>query len=350
MVRTKKLSINDVARLAGVSKKTVSRVINNEPNVSPKMLKKVQSVIDEHNYTPSPQARALSLRRSFLVSIVHDNPNASYVTEAMYGALEICRPAGYELIIHPCDFSRPDTIDEIIRFVSHLKIDGVILLPPVSESVELTNRIKEISCNFVRLLSTKSEDDAHMIYHNDGRAVNQIVSHLVELGHREIALIRGPENSQSANQRFKEFRSALENNDLDLPQNHIALGDNTFRSGKECAEWLLGSNRPPTAIFANNDEMAIGAIVTAQKTGLKIPAELAVVGFDDNPQASRMWPALTTANLHVRQMAELAAQKLIAQCNGDIEAAARIRVSVEPTFVQRQTTDVPITPKEKYRN
>jgi LacI family transcriptional regulator len=185
-----------------------------------------------------------------------------------------------------------------------------------------------------------------MIYHNDGAAVNRIVSHLVELGHREIALIRGPENSQAANQRFAAFRSALKNKGLELPKNRVALGGNTFQSGIECAEWLLMSKHRPTAIFASNDEMAIGAIVTAQKMGLKIPAELTVVGFDDSPQASRMWPALTTANLHVREMTELAAQKLIAQCSGDIDAAAQVRVEVEPTFVQRQTTDVPATSAE----
>lgn len=347
MVQKTKLNINDIARLAGTSKRTVSRVINNDPNVSPKMLKTIQHVIDENNYTPSRQARALSLRRSFLFSIIHDNPNASYVTEALFGALEICRPEGYELIVHPCNFSKPDAIDEIIRFMSQLKIDGVILLPPVSESSDLTNRLKEIDCNFVRLLSTKSEDDARMIFHDDGRAVNQIVSHLVELGHQEIAVIRGPENSQSADQRFKAFRSALVDNGLDLPKNHIASGQNTFDSGIECAEWLLGSSRPPTAIFANNDEMAIGAIVTAQKMGMRIPAELTVVGFDDSPQASRMWPALTTANQHVKEMSGLAAEKLIAQCNGDIEAAAAVQVAVEPTFVRRQTTDVPMTQKEK---
>jgi LacI family transcriptional regulator len=328
MDQVKKLSINDVARLAGVSKKTVSRVINNEPNVSPKMLKKVQ-------------------RRSFLLSVVHDNPNASFVTEAMYGVLEICRPEGYELIMHPCDFSKPGAIDRIIRFISHLKIDGVILLPPVSESFELTTRLKEIGCNYVSLLSTKSDDEVHMIYHNDGTAVSRIVSHLAELGHREIAIIRGPENSQAANQRFEAFRSALASKGLDLPKNRVAFGGNTFQSGIDCAEWLLRSESPPTAIFASNDEMAIGAIVTAQKIGLKIPAELAVVGFDDSPQASRMWPALTTANLHVKEMTELAAQKLIAQCNGDLEAAAEIRVEVDPTFVQRQTTDVPASPTGK---
>ena len=341
MVQKTKLNINDIARLAGTSKRTVSRVINNDPNVSQKMLKIVQRIIDENDYTPSRQARALSMRRSFLLSIIHDNPNASYVTEALYGALQICRPAGYELIVHPCDSSKRDTVDEILQFVANLKIDGVILLPPVSESADLTNRLREVGCHFVRLLSARTEDDAHLIYHDDGKAVNQIVSHLVELGHQEIAFIRGPENSQSADQRFTAFRSALANKGLDLPNNHIALGQNTFDSGIECAEWLLASNSPPTAIFANNDEMAIGAIVTAQKMGIKIPAELTVVGFDDSPQASKMWPALTTANQHVKKMAELAAQKLIAQCNDDIESAAAVRVSVEPTFVQRQTTDVP---------
>ena len=341
MARSEKLNINDIARLAGVSKMTVSRVVNKEPNVSPKMLERVQRVIDKHNYTPSQQARALSLRRSFLISIIHDNPNSSYVTEAMYGALEFCRSAGYELIMHPCDLSKKNTFDEIISFIEHLKIDGVILLQPVSESDELAAKLKEIDCNFVRLLSSKVDDDAHMIYHNDGEAVDQIVRHLTDLGHREIAIIRGPEKSQAANQRFEAFRSALSKQGLKLPENHVAIGDHTFQSGIEGAEWLLGSNRPPTAIFGSNDEMAIWAVVTAQKMSIKIPAELTIVGFDNSPQASKMWPALTTVDSNVRRMTELAAQKLIAQCNGDIDAAAAVRVEIEPTFIQRQTTDVP---------
>ena len=343
MAREKKLSINDVARLAGTSKRTVSRVINNDPKVSAKTLAKVQSVIEQYNYSPSPQARALSLRRSFLVSIVHDNPNASYVTEAMYGALEICRSAGYELIMHPCDLSRSNAIDEIMRFIEHLKIEGVILLQPASEFEELATRLKEIRCNYVCLLSARTEDDAHMIYHNDGKAVRQIVDHIVDLGHRDIAIIRGPENSQAANQRFEAFRTALARHDFELQKNHVAVGDHTFQSGIEGAEWLLNSNRLPTAIFASNDEMAIGAIVTAQKMGIRIPKELTVVGFDNSPQALKMWPALTTAELNVRQMTELAARKLLAQCSGDRDTAAAIPVEVEPTFIQRQTTDVPAT-------
>ena len=342
MKPTKKPSINDVALLAGVSKKTVSRVINNEANVSAITLAKVQKAVADYNYTPSPQARALALRRSFLITIVHDNPNATYVTEAMYGALEFCRSAGYELIMHPCDFSKANATDEIIQFIEYLKIDGVILLQPVSESVGLTDRLKEINCNFVRLLSTKTEEDTHMIYHNDSFAVNQIVSHLVERGHREIAHIRGPEMSQSANQRCDLFRSALEKFNLKLPQHHFALGDHTFQSGVNCAELLLSSERRPTAIFASNDEMAIGAIVAAQKMGINVPNELAVVGFDDSPQASRMWPALTTVNLHVREMVQLAAQKLIAQCDGDMKMAADVKTEVEPTFIIRQTTDLPL--------
>ncbi len=343
MLRPKHPSINDVARLAGVSKKTVSRIINNEPNVSEKMRRKVQSAIDECSYTPNSQARGLSLSRSFLVSVVYDNPNASYVMEAMYGALDYCRSQGYELIMHPCDFSSPTAIDDLMTFIGQSKIDGVILLQPISESAELASTLKEAGCNFVRLLSTRCEDEANMIYHNDGIAVNQIVAHLAERGHRQIAHIRGPLNSQSANQRHAEFLLAMEKQSLVVAEHHVVLGDYTFRSGIDSAESLLASNSPPSAIFASNDEMAIGAIVAAQRMGIKIPTGLAVVGFDDSPHASRMWPALTTVNLRVKEMTQLAAQKLIAQCNGNNSAAADVPCEVKPIFIQRQTTDIPST-------
>lgn len=341
LIPKKKATINDVARLAGVSKKTVSRVINSEPNVGAKTLSKVQKVIEQLNYVPNPQARGLASNRSFLVSMIYDNPNASYVTEAMYGALSQCRPNGYELIVHPCDSIQVDLHNDIISFIKRTKIDGVILLPPLSQSEELIGKLRAIECHYVRLQSVTSDDGAHMIHFNDREAVGHIADHLVALGHKDIGFIHGPENSQSAVERYEGFRQRLEEHGISLAANRIAKGAYTFQSGVDSAEWLLNANRPPSAIFACNDEMAIGVMATAKKMGIQIPGDLTVIGFDDSPQASRVWPALTTVNLHIKEMVSLATQKLLALCNNDLESAASIQSELLPTFIQRQTTAVP---------
>ena len=167
----KKITINDVARLAGVSKKTVSRVINNEANVRDRTRERVEEMIKQLNYTPDPQARGLASRRSYLVALVYDNPNASFVTEAMYGVLDNCRSAGYELIAHPCNSKDKTLVEDVIGFVSRLKIDGVVLLPPISESEVLVEALRQADCHYVRLLSVASDDPAHMVHFNDREAV-----------------------------------------------------------------------------------------------------------------------------------------------------------------------------------
>ena len=337
----KKATISDVARLAGVSKKTVSRVINNEPNVGAKTLSKVKKVIEDLDYSPNPQARGLAFSRSFLLAMIYDNPNASFITEAMYGALSQCRPNGYELVVHPCDATQASLHDEIINFIRRTKIDGVILLPPISESDELIAKLKAIQCHYVRLVSVVADDIAHMIHFNDREAVTNIADHLISLGHKDIGFIKGPTNSKSAAERHEAFRHTLEENGIQLASHHIATGANTFQSGVDCAAQLLKSDNPPTAIFASNDEMDIGVMVTAQKMGIKIPSELTIIGFDDNPQASKVWPALTTVNLQVKEMGKLATQKLLALCNNNFDMAKSVNSELLPTLIQRETTAPP---------
>jgi LacI family transcriptional regulator len=341
-IADKKPTISDVARLAGVSKKTVSRVINNEPNVGAKTLSKVKKVIEDLDYSPNSQARGLAFSRSFLLAMIYDNPNASFITDAMYGALSQCRPNGYELVVHPCDATQANLHDDIISFIMRTKIDGVILLPPLSESNVLISKLKAIKCNYVRLVSVVSDDVAHMVHFNDREAVKDIAEHLIALGHTKIGFIKGPENSKSAAERHDAFRDALEQNGVHLGANRIAFGANTFQSGVDCAVQLLKPENRPTAIFASNDEMAIGVMVTAQKMGISIPRELTIVGFDDTPQASKVWPALTTVNLQVKEMGKLATQKLLALCSNNIELAKKIKFELVPTVVRRDTTAPPL--------
>jgi LacI family transcriptional regulator len=193
-------------------------------------------------------------------------------------------------------------------------------------------------------VSVISDDVAHMIHFNDREAVTNIAEHFIALGHTEIGFIKGPENSKSAAERHDAFSDALEKNGVHLESNRTAFGANTFQSGVDCAVQLLKSENPPTAIFASNDEMAIGVMVTAQKMGINIPSELTIVGFDDTPQASKVWPALTTVNLQVKEMGKLATQKLLALCSNNIALAKTIKSELVPTEVQRDTTAPPPIP------
>ncbi|MGL6160706.1 LacI family DNA-binding transcriptional regulator [Microbulbifer sp.] len=336
-----KATINDIARLAGVSKKTVSRVINNESNVGTATRERVQKVIDKLKYSPDPQARGLASRRSFLLALVYDNPNASFITEAMYGVLDHCRPKGYELVVHPCEVTNERVVDDVLDFVNRLKIDGVILLPPLSESGSLVAGLKAMDCNYVRLLSVVEDEPAHIIRFNDRAAVAVVADHFVALGHSNIGFIQGPETSQSASERYEGFRTALTAHGIDLPVSRIAKGAYTFQSGVEGAEWLLNSPEPPTAIFASNDEMAMGVIVAAKKMGFQVPSDLTVAGFDDSPHASEIWPALTTVNLQVRRMGSLATEKLLYLCDRDADKAASVQHELTPKFIQRQSTAPP---------
>lgn len=344
MYKQKKATINDVANAAGVSKKTVSRVINGEKNVKLATRLKIQAAIKELNYKPDPQARGLAFKRSFLLSIVYDNPNSSFVSDAMYGVLDQCRPQGYELVIHPCDTDKTNWAEGIIEFVQQLKIDGVILLPPLSDTPLLSSALEKVGCHCVRLYSNRqpsTTDSATSIHFNDYAAMSHAANHLSDLGHTKIGFITGSKGSRSASERLEGFQDALAARNIKLPPKYIAKGEYTFESGVSCAEWLLNLTERPTAIVASNDEMAIGAMVAARKKGLNIPSDLSIIGFDDSPFASKLWPSLTTIDLHVRKMCQLATQKLTALCANNIELAKTVKPDLDPTFIQRQSTAEP---------
>src|SRR5687767_2132915 len=167
MVKNAKSTISDVARLAGVSKKTVSRVINNSPKVGSTTRENVLKVIGNLNYVPSPQARGLAARRSFLIGLVYDNPDPLYIDSIQRGILKVCGPAGYELVVHPCDIRREGFLADILRFISRSHVDGVIILPPVSELNHVSQAVHDAGCSYVRLAAAAVTDESHRIVVSD---------------------------------------------------------------------------------------------------------------------------------------------------------------------------------------
>lgn len=336
-MNSKKITINDVARLSGVSKRTISRVINNSSKVGKATRERIQKIIDELHYVPDPQARGLAARRSYLLGMIFDNPNALYINDAQRGMLSVCREFGYELVVHPCDMKSETLINEAVSFVSRSKLDGVIILPPVSENSELADALGEAKVKYVRLASIELDAADHVVISDDRSAAAAMAEHLVSLGHTRIGYIAGPKGLKSTRERFEGFCEALEKQGCKVENDMITRGTYSFESGIECTRTLLALSRPPTAIFASNDEMAVGAINTAQHMGLDVPGDLSVAGFDDSILASRIMPSLTTIRRPVKEMARLATTKLIASIDGRHDDAGA-RIILVPELVTRDST------------
>ncbi len=336
----KPATINDVARLARVSKKTVSRVINNSPSVKEETRKRVEAVIAEHGYSPDPQARGLAFRRSFLVGMIYDNPSPNYVVNMQQGVLDGVRGSGLELVVHPCDRASPRFLDDVRNFVVRQKLFGVVMPPSVSEDERVVAILKAADCPYVRIASVSLDEPGAMVVTNDSRGAARAARHLAELGHRRIAFISGPDSFRSSHERGRGFREGLAEHGVELASDLIRQGAYTFESGVEAARDLLRLKDRPTAIFAGNDEMAIGVMKAARELGLDVPGDLSIVGFDDLPMASRVWPNLTTVRLPIRDMGRMAAEKLTARLRG-LDPAALDQPAVDPQLVERESAGPP---------
>jgi LacI family transcriptional regulator len=307
----KRATINDIARLAGVSKKTVSRVINQSPFVRDETRERIEAVIAEWGYAPDPQARGLAFRRSFLIGMIYDNPNPQYVVNMQLGLLDGMRGSGFELVVHPCNRSSPTFLADVRNFVERQKLYGVVLPPSVSEDERVAKLLGEIGCEYIRIASVPLDKPEHMIVGHDRLGGEAMGAHLIELGHKQIGFISGLPSFRSSHERRGGFEDALNKAGQQLDDNYVVEGAYTFESGLACAEVLLAKTPRPTAIFAGNDEMAAGVLQAARRAGLDVPRDLTVVGFDDFQIAQAVWPPLTTIHIPTREVGRMAAEKLI---------------------------------------
>jgi LacI family transcriptional regulator len=335
-----RLTITDIAQLAGVSKKTVSRVINKAPYVNHKTRSRVEAIIAERGYQPDPQARGLAFRRSFLVGLIHDNPNSQYVENVHLGILDALADRGYELVIRPCDRRSPKFLEDMRSFVERLRLFGVVLTPSVSDDERLAKLLESADCPYVRITCASGSDRAaRVVLTHDARGAAAAARRLAELGHRRIAYISGPPMFRSAHERRAGFISGLAEYGLELAPELTVPGAYTYESGLARGRELLRRPDRPTAIFAGNDEMASGVYGAAHELGIRIPDDLSLIGFDDAPIATRMWPAMTSVRLPVREMGRAAAEKLFAKPK---EPAKAPPSEFTPELIERQSTAPPL--------
>ncbi|MBW8189430.1 LacI family DNA-binding transcriptional regulator [Neiella marina] len=309
-----KVTINDVAKLAGVSIKTVSRVINNEESVRQNTRDKVMAAAAELNYQPNQAARNLAGTKSYTIGFIYDNPNAYYIIDMQNGILSECRKQGFELVIHPCNSKSDGILDEIKEMIKQSRITGLVLTPPFSENDDVIAMLDQLDVRYVRIISGSGaeQDSDSCVMIDDHQAAQDITDHLIQLGHKDIAFIGGSDEHQSSFERLSGYQAALKAHHV-APQNDlIVAGDYSFDSGVVGANKLLELEQKPSAIFCCNDETAAGALFAARLKNISIPDELSIVGFEDSPFSRQTWPKLTTAHQPNQQIASQATSLLIA--------------------------------------
>ena len=310
-----KATINDVAKYAGVSIKTVSRVMNNEPSVRQHTRDKVMAAVAELKYQPNLAARNLAGTKSYSIAFLYDNPNAYYVIDMQAGILSACRKQGFELLIHPCNAKAENIEQEVVNMVKHSRIAGLVLTPPLSEMPEFVKAMTELDVKVVRIMSgdIAPDDLTPCIMVNDHKAAFTITQHLIDLGHSNIGFIAGDAEHKSTIERLEGYKQALTDNNIAINESLIIDGEYSFDSGVQGAKKLLTGTTKPTAIFSCNDEIAAGALFASRLMNIAIPESLSIAGFENSPFSRQTWPKLTTADQPNSEIAENATNLLIAQ-------------------------------------
>ena len=306
-------TIKEVSKLAGVSFKTVSRVLNNEKHVSAATRRRVEEAVARLNFRPSHAARTLAGRRSWSIGLLYDNPSPYYIYHIQHGAQRRCDELGYRLLHQPCDSRAADFVSRVMALVDETYLDGLIISPPVTEAPGLIEALDERGLPHVCIAPGPGAGAGRLVKIDDVAAAREMAEHLLALGHRAIAFIEGPGHHVSSHQRLQGYRAAFEAAGIAWQPDLVAQGDYGFASGREAARALLDRVGRPTAIFAGNDEMAAGALAVAHEMDIAVPGQLSIAGFDDSDLASAVWPPLTTIHQPVDDLAYAAADMLLGE-------------------------------------
>ncbi|QDH71438.1 LacI family DNA-binding transcriptional regulator [Marilutibacter alkalisoli] len=308
--RPGRVRIEDVAATAGVSMKTVSRVLNSEPNVSERARKLVEAAVEKLRYRPLPSARVLAGRRSYLIAMLFDNPSASYLMEIEMGMLDACQAQHYNLMLAPLVYDASDVVAKVESLVMQSQVDGVLLTPPLTDHPALLERLVELGVPYSSI-SAKEQNRHVGVVVDEFDAVCTLMAHLISLGHTRIAHLKGHAAHGGSSWRLAGYREGLRRAGLRYDATMVVDGEFSYDSGYAGANILLDLPERPTAIFAANDDMAAGVICAICERGLSVPGDISVCGFDDTPISRQIYPALTTVRQPTREMGRLAAAELL---------------------------------------
>jgi len=301
-------TLNDVAKAAGVSPMTVSRVINKDGAVREETRERVEAAVAALNYSPNSAARVLAGAAQTRIALVYGNPSAAYLSEVLVGGLAMASRRDVQLLLENCE-DGVDPADLASRAIAR-RLDGVILPPPFCDVTELVAELLAGGVATVLMASGAPAEGCFAVTIDDVQAAADMTRHLISLGHHRIGFIIGNTNQTASAKRLEGYRLALAEAGLPQDDGLIAQGDFSYRSGMAAAEQLLDVSPPPSAIFASNDDMAAAVVAVAHRRRLDVPDQLSVCGFDDTALATTISPELSTVRQPVADMAQAAVDML----------------------------------------
>lgn len=339
----KRTTIRDVAAAAGVSYQTVSRVLNNKSDVAEETRRRVHQVIKNLGYQPSAVARSLAVKRTRTLGLITADFGDFFFTQVIVGAEAEARQQDYFFILGSTELN-PDDEPEYLRLLTERQVDGILFARPSTEGA--SNHLLSLIHQGVPLVTTAYHvpQEKLMVVDVDNQdGGRQATEHLIQAGHRPIGMITGPIGWKSAQDRAQGYRLALESAGIPFDPLLVEHSDWSFESGYRAMERLLERAPHLTALFAQNDRIAIGAMRALREAGRDIPRDMAIVGYDDIPVAAYCHPPLTTIRQPMIEVGQLAARLLI-QLVENPETERR-EVLLKPELVKRDTTlpDLKIT-------
>ncbi|HUN72599.1 MAG TPA: LacI family DNA-binding transcriptional regulator [Steroidobacteraceae bacterium] len=342
-LRRAAVTIKDVARHAGVSAMTVSRVVNGSKSVSAETRAAVERAVQALAYSPNLAARNLASERGERLGLLYGNPSSAYLSEFLVGALEAATRHDVQLVLEKCE---PTSVASrrAVRLLSGTVV-GVVLPPPLCDSCVVRGELSAARVPVVTVASGRPVADAMCVRIDDYSAALEMTRYLISLGHERIAFIKGHPNQSVSEERWRGFTAALEDASRarrgGRPPPRMEQGFFSFRSGLDAARKLLAADPPPTAVFASNDDMAAAVIAEAHRLGLDVPRDLTVVGFDDTLIASTIWPELTTIQQPISRMAAEAVDMLVTAVRSGRRRAGRLHRVIPHALIARESAAAP---------
>ena len=317
----KNATIYDVADAAGLSIKTVSRVMNGDTTVKPRNRALILEAAEALNYTPNLSARSLAGARSFVIAAFLDaeltmdhwqcGRATDYVARLQLGAIRECRQVGYHFTLELIDHDSAKLTREVRDVLQALKPDGIILTPPSCDDPRMLELLDAAQVRYARLGSDSSLLGGMQLHLGDRHGASKVTKHLIELGHSRIAIVTGPFGASASAERLAGFRDTMAQSGHDIDEQLVRTGDFTFAAGAAAMRDLMGLEQRPSAVFACNDEMALGCLSTMSDLGLDCPRDVSVAGFDNSIGAQFSRPRLTTVLQPLVEMTSEAVRRLI---------------------------------------
>jgi len=341
-MRSNRTTIKEVAAAAGVSTQTVSRVVNNRPDVSDETRERIQKIIEDLDYRPSALARSLIQQRSYTLGVVTAGLKHIGPSRVLNGITQAAEKAGYSLILKELPHYHSNNIDPIFQELLARHVDGMLCAAPeIGDNHSWVDDLSiplEIPLAFLSMKPRKNLMTVSIDNYQGGRLV---MEHLYEKGYRRIGHVSGPLDWWEAWQRKAAWKDFLDERNLESEDECWAEGDWSSSSGGEAISRLLDQYPEMDAVFVANDQMALSVLRAAHLRGISIPDDLGVAGFDDIPEGAFFYPSLTTVHQDQFEVAKTAMQEMIQIVEGGWqrkEPPAPKSILISPTLVVREST------------